>query len=101
MPVVPPVRPPLVVVRPSLPGPDDGNEEVSGSSRTCRRCRRTFARHPSVLFVDLVARWLCPACDHERARRTSRVALRIVGPAPDTFRVPDPGPVPAAQERSR
>jgi len=96
MPVVPPVRPLLVVVHPPFSGDDPGHEDRFGAThvtRTCRRCRRTFARHPSVSSEGSPTHWLCPACDPSTAGRGSRARLRLVGGADG----PDPGHVPDAR----
>ena len=97
MPVVPPFRPVLVVVQAPVSGADPDHEDYSGTfpgTRTCRRCRRSFARHPSVCSEDTPTRWLCPACDRSSAGRGPRARLRVVG-APTG---PDPGPVRVARE---
>ena len=97
MPVVPPLRPALVVVQLPASGADPEHEDRSGAlhgTRTCRRCRRTFARHPSVCSEDSPVRWLCPACDRSSAGRGSRARLRVVGAPTD----PDRGQEHVARE---
>jgi len=76
MPVVASGRPALVLM--PCPGTAPGHVDHPLAAKTCRRCRRTFARHPSICSEDFSPRWLCPPCRHGPAQRTSGARLRIV-----------------------
>ena len=94
--VVPVAAPLLVVVPRPLPNDDPGHGDSPEGSRTCRRCRRFFARHPSVGAGTLPIHWLCPACARP-ARGGPSVRLRIVGGTGDRRRDHEP----LAHERAR
>jgi len=76
MAVVPPGRPALVLM--PRPGTAPGHEERPPNAKTCPRCRRTFARHPSIRSDDFSTRWLCPPCRHVPLGRTFGAHFRIV-----------------------
>ncbi len=94
--VVPVAAPLLVVVPRPLSDADPGHGECPEASRTCRRCRRAFARHPSVGPEAFPTHWLCPACARPAFGGPS-ARLRLVGGAGDPLR----GQVPLARERAR
>jgi len=94
--VVPVAAPLLVVVPRPLSDDDPGHGESPDASRTCRRCRRSFARHPSVGAETSPTSWLCPACARP-ARGGPAARLRIVGGAG----APRRDQVPLGRERAR
>lgn len=75
MPVVPLVRllPALVPV-----AGQDARLEERPDPTTCHRCRRTFARHPSIDADRSPAPWLCPPCRCRPSWRVPTAHLRVV-----------------------
>jgi hypothetical protein len=75
MPVLPTNRH-LVAVASEPSDVDTEAEEDSDPMTTCGRCRRSFARHPSISPGDAAKWWLCPPCRSRLLGDVSRTNSR-------------------------